>query len=257
MPSNNYVPGSIPGVDPATANMIRELYQRTNTLQDRMDGMKVGMPPRGARKEKPVPGVLQLPSHAGDGFIRVNEDGVIASYQPPTKATFCDPIFLSLTEATTTAAVETNIRQIKIPAGSHKRNEHLAIEFGGFCLSQGGVPALTSQSFFIRYGNAGLASPAALQMTFASGGDLVTTWFAQLIITHDLSLGGGPDYAGIGGIAHISATPPSFQIARGEITVDFTLDNYIYFNGIVVGTGVTNFMVNETFQIIKYSTNAQ
>jgi hypothetical protein len=252
---NKYVPGSIPGVDPATANMIRDLYQRTNSLQDRLDGMKVELPPMGAKKERPVPGVLQLPSPAGDGFIRVNEDGVIASYQAPVRSTFCQPIFLSSTEAAITAAVETNLRQILIPAGSHKRNEHLVIEFGGFCLSQGGVPALTSQSFFIRYGNTGVASPAALQMTFASGGDLVTTWFAQLVITHDLSPGGGPDYSGIGGIAHISATPPSFQIARGEIAVDFTVDNYIYFNGIVVGTGVTNSMVNETFEIIKYSTN--
>lgn len=85
---NKYVPGTIPGVDPRTARMIQELYERTNQLQGRIDEVEANILPPGAKKETPQAGLLYVPGRGQDGFARISPDGVIVSYTNPTEDTY-------------------------------------------------------------------------------------------------------------------------------------------------------------------------
>lgn len=127
---NKYVPGSIPGVDPATAQMIRELYQRTNMLQDRMDGMRVDTSPAGAKKEKPVPGILTIPGPDQDGFIRVSPDGVIVSYTSPSFGVFP---YVDITVVGNVGAGTDSLHSFGLPVGTLANDgDALEVRYGGF-----------------------------------------------------------------------------------------------------------------------------
>lgn len=87
---NLYTP-NLSGMDPQSARIIRDLADRVNYLTTEVDRMKREAPDPGARKENPIPGILTIPyrSHGGqDGFIRVNQDGVISSYSNPVESIF-------------------------------------------------------------------------------------------------------------------------------------------------------------------------
>lgn len=84
---NPYSP-SLPGMDPQTSRIIRDLADRVNYLTtelERVRGM-VGIESLGvnvAKRENPIEGIINIPSPGGNGFIRVSRDGVIKSYTNP------------------------------------------------------------------------------------------------------------------------------------------------------------------------------
>lgn len=84
--NNLYLPGSI-GINPRADRIIQDLFERVNYLTEenqRMKGLIDSSVSAKARKERPVQGIVTVPSPNGDGMIRVNEDGVIVSYVNPT-----------------------------------------------------------------------------------------------------------------------------------------------------------------------------
>lgn len=84
---NLYSPPSLPGMDPQASRVIRDLVERINYLTlevDRVRGDIPGTMTFKAKKESPIPGIITIPHLSGNGFIRVNEDGVISSYTNPS-----------------------------------------------------------------------------------------------------------------------------------------------------------------------------
>lgn len=95
---------------PLTHREYMNLVDRVNYLTTEVDKMRVGMPDPGARKENPQPGIITIPFFGGNGFIRVNEDGVISSYSSPAITDldlsllgvyFTDPVARQTTAVTT------------------------------------------------------------------------------------------------------------------------------------------------------------
>lgn len=93
---NLYLPGTLPGLDPRTARVMQDLFDRVNYLTvelDRVREMTRSASPGvdAARKESPVEGIITIPYRdAGgqDGAIRVSKDGVIVSYVNPADSIF-------------------------------------------------------------------------------------------------------------------------------------------------------------------------
>lgn len=80
---------NLPGIDPQVRRVMQDMTDRINFLTgelDRVKGIAMSASPGvdAARKETPGEGIVIIPSPAGDGFIRVNKDGVIVSYTNPT-----------------------------------------------------------------------------------------------------------------------------------------------------------------------------
>src|SRR5690242_20036603 len=107
---NQYVVPALPGLDPRVNRVIQDLADRVNYLTTELDRVRGGMPDPGARRENPQPGFITIPSPSGDGdgFIRVNEDGVIKSYTNPTVVGgMRRNLFLDYTTTTTVANTTT------------------------------------------------------------------------------------------------------------------------------------------------------
>lgn len=96
---NLYVPSW-----PLTHREYMNLVDRVNYLTTEVDRMRNNMPDPGARKERPQPGIISIPSFGGNGFIRVNEDGVIVSYTNP-------PDVISGLSALGVYFIDTTVRQ--------------------------------------------------------------------------------------------------------------------------------------------------
>lgn len=148
-------------------------------------------------------------------------------------------------ETSTTSSSETIIRQVLIPANTWRQGEHINVRGGGFSLSSGGV--INSFRVIARLGNTGVSS--ALVSDFLNNpGVNVPIWWFDFTLTHDI---GSPDLSGIGGMFNQIGSVQNISIIRGEINVDFSVDNFFYLTAAVNGTGSPNFIVNETFQITK------
>jgi hypothetical protein len=88
--TNLYSP-NLSGMDPQVSRTIRDLVDRINYLTSELDTVRGDMPTGGAKKENPQPGIVSIPCRdAGgqDGFIRVNQDGVVQSYVNPVESIF-------------------------------------------------------------------------------------------------------------------------------------------------------------------------
>lgn len=137
--SNKYVLGAMPGTDPQTGRVIQDLVDQLNYLNDEVgrlrtlvvDSVKVK-----AKKESPVAGIITLPGVGGDGFIRVNEDGVIVSYSSATSSAgsgISQTLHVNTTEVTNPTAAASAMHTFTIPAGSFANtNDYMIAQFGGF-----------------------------------------------------------------------------------------------------------------------------
>jgi hypothetical protein len=90
---NQYSLGSLPGIEPQTRRVFQDLVDQLNFLTGEVIRLRerdlVVMPKGAARKENPIEGIIPLLSPDGaDGFIRINKDGVIASYTNPARSIF-------------------------------------------------------------------------------------------------------------------------------------------------------------------------
>lgn len=88
--SNKYSLSNLPDTDPHVRRVMQDLTDRINYLTDELGRVKnvVRPSPTSARRENPKEGIISLPFPGGPGFIRVNEDGVIASYTSPADDIF-------------------------------------------------------------------------------------------------------------------------------------------------------------------------
>lgn len=149
-------------------------------------------------------------------------------------------------EAAVTVNVETILRQVLIPANSFRQGEHINVRGGGFAIANGGN--ITAVQWWARFGSAGLASPSFINpIIFAPAGSLVN-WFLDYTLTHDV---GVPDFMGIGGQFNFNDGVVFPRVDRGELTVNFMVDNILYLTARITGTGVNHSVTNETFQVTK------
>lgn len=81
---NLYALPTLPGTDPQSRRVMQDLVDQLNYLTGEVERLKREIPDVGARKENPQPGIISIPSFDSNGFIRVNEDGVIVSYVNPS-----------------------------------------------------------------------------------------------------------------------------------------------------------------------------
>jgi hypothetical protein len=126
MPSpNRYNLGNLPQTtDPQTRRVFQDLVDRVNYLTGELDRVRENLPELGARKEKPVPGIITIPGLGADGSIRVSADGVIVSYTNPIQSfgdvgTFFNDTVVYSTGANTT---ETTFTSRTFPANFFARN---------------------------------------------------------------------------------------------------------------------------------------
>jgi hypothetical protein len=250
--SNRYVIPTLPNTDPRVTRVIQDLADRVNYLTDEIGRVRAvaNDVTELAKKERPVQGVLNLPGQAGagDGFIRISKDGVIISYASPIRNAYTLPLDLSSGETSITVNTETILRQTSIPANFLKRGDHLRVQAGGFILSDTGV--VTSVTWRGRFGSTGLASPEWMNpVTFAPGVALVP-WYMEYVLTHDAD---NPDFMGIGGQFNFNNGAIFPRVDRGEIVADFTVDNTLYLTAQIAGTGANQFVVSETYEVLKHS----
>ena len=148
-------------------------------------------------------------------------------------------------EASLTSGSETILRQVLIPANTFRQGEQLICKGGGFGLSTGGV--VNSFTLRVRFGSIGLSSPTIIDNTYNPNSNVVT-WWQEFLLSHDIS---SPDFGGIGGVQFVNGATKDYNISRGEIAADFAVDNLLIWSGAVGGTGTPNFIVNETFNVVK------
>lgn len=129
---NPYVIGNMPDADPRLLRVLRDLADRNNQLAMELESVKKEMPPIGARKEKPLEGIITIPpqSQGGEnGFIRVSPDGVIKSYASPAESLFP---YMDITVVTNITTGLDQLHTFILPAGTLANNgDALWVRYGG------------------------------------------------------------------------------------------------------------------------------
>jgi hypothetical protein len=178
-----------------------------------------------AKKENPITGIITIPSPGGDGFIRVNEDGVIASYTNPAKSIF--PYMDLSSRGNITTGLD-SLHSFTLPAGS--------LAFDGDCLwvRYGGLFAANDNDKRIRisFGGVEVHNPGLFDQDVGAGWhyDIIYARVNPTTIRVDLFLMwafGNRDGAGtVGG-------------------------NYIFAAGIVTATPVNNLNTSDNILLVQ------
>lgn len=125
--NNLYFPGSLPGLDPRTDRVIKDLFDRVNYLTTELGTLRARdisiLPIDAARRENPQKGIITIPGSGRDGFIRVNEYGVIVSYASPILSGSSQQslLFTDPTDHANSGASETTVVTVTIPSGTLKQ----------------------------------------------------------------------------------------------------------------------------------------
>lgn len=118
---------------PLTHREYMNLVDRVNYLTTEVDRMRREAPEPGAKKERPIPGIITIPSPGGDGFIRVNEDGVIQSYtNPDSSAGVSKVIHVNVISVGNVGTGLDPLQTYTLPAGTlANNNDMLWVHYGG------------------------------------------------------------------------------------------------------------------------------
>ena len=238
-----YVPGHIPGVEPRTARLIQQLYEMNNQLSDEVGKLRASMPPVGAKKENPQKGMLFIPGNINDGFARVSPDGVIVSYTNPVQQGGVTPLLCMAGDQDVQVNVDTPLYQVMIPGDSMKVGEMISFQFGGFII---GTP-LVSGTVTIRVGASTLVSVtytiSVTQFHFKGifGPQNTPNWDSATVVPMGFE------------VSAVANAAPTIASARGELAVDWSIDNLFTVSGSVNGTAPAATVV-EAINVIKYST---
>lgn len=241
---NKYVPGVIPGVDPNTAKMIRELYQRTNMLSDRIDEVYPMIPPVGAKKESPVAGYLNIPGNVQDGFARVTKDGVISSYTNPVTNGRVTPLLTFQGDMDVQVNVLTPLFSVKIEGNTMRPLDQIAFDFGGFVIGTPLVNGIVSVT---------LGGNTLLSVTYTIS--ISSFYWRGLIGVQDTPNWDSATIGELGlNIFALADNVPTISIARGEFNIDWTVDQTLEFNGQVNGVAPAATVI-EGISVYKITTN--
>ena len=183
----------------------------------------------------------------------MNNSKLITRADLPNLKDVTRSLYLSSSQINVTAsATETLIIQIPIEANSFKRNQHLRLQAGGVAVDS--TPAnITAFQIFGRFGKDGLVSPLFTFNASYNLGVPVANWYMEYILSRDT---GSPDQLSLGGYLNIfdpTGGVMLFQdIARGEVSADFTIFNNVYLSGLITA-GANRVLATETFELTKSS----
>lgn len=244
--TNLYTP-NLSGMDPQTSRTFRDLVERVNYLTTELDRVRGTMPESGAMKERPQPGTLVIPSPNGDGFVRVNEDGVIKSYGNPVKAGYVLPLALSSSETQVSSSSETDLRVTTIPANLIKTTDHIVLQAGGFVLASGGNISVTR--FRGKLAGSTWFDSADISQTINDG--TAATWHLEGRLARDDS-----GIADVGGVFHWNGPTSFFSVLRGELpsfSNNWGTDMILKITANATISAGTQLVVSETYAVYKHS----
>jgi hypothetical protein len=130
---NPFILANLQGTDSRLLRVLQDMTDRINVLSRDLESIQSAPSVEGAKKESPIEGLISLPSPSGNGFIRVNQDGVIASYTSPgSMAGVSRSILHAFDNVGNVGTGLQTLRSFPLPINSLRTNgDYFKARFGG------------------------------------------------------------------------------------------------------------------------------